>query len=50
MHTLDPYFRHKSLRRSRRRSRDRALKTGALVVFFGSLAAAAFLLVAGLPR
>ena len=50
MNAWDSHFREKSRRRSRRRSRESAMKTGALVLFFGSLTAAAFLLVEGLPR
>jgi hypothetical protein len=50
MDTWEHFFRHKSRRRSRSRPLERAAKRGVLVIFFGSIAAAAYMLAAGLPR
>jgi hypothetical protein len=46
----ESFFREKSVRRSRRRAREAALKRAVLLLLFGSLAAAVWLSVAGVPR
>jgi len=44
------FFREKSARRSRRRRREQLMKGAVLVLLVGSLTAAAYLEIAGLPR
>jgi hypothetical protein len=46
----ESFFREKSVRRSRRRAREAAMKRAVLILLFGSLAAAVWLWMAGLPR
>jgi len=46
----EAHFRHKSARRAGRRLRSRLIKGGVVALILGSLAAAAYLGIAGLPR
>ena len=50
MDTWESFFREKSRRRSRRRSIEKARKAGVLTLLLGSIAMAAYLLAAGVPR
>jgi hypothetical protein len=47
METWESFFREKSKRRSRHRTRERAVKVAILLVLFGSVAMAIYLRVAG---
>jgi hypothetical protein len=48
--TWESFFREKSKRRSRHRTRERAVKGAILLLLFGSIAMAIYLIVAGVPR
>jgi hypothetical protein len=50
MDTWESFFREKSKRRSRHRTRERAVKGAILLLLFGSIAMAIYLGVAGVPR
>ena len=50
MQTWEDFFRAKSARRSSRRRREKMVKAGVLSLLFGSIAAAAWLGVMGVPR
>ena len=50
MDAWESFFREKSRRRSRSRTRENAMKGAVLLLLFGSIAMAVYLSVAGLPR
>jgi len=50
MDTWESFFRAKSRRRSRHRSREAAYKIAVLTLLLGSIAAATYFEIAGLPR